>query len=116
MRSRSLVEAGGLLGVGDAEAGERDVALDDLDAAGDELAHVGAVELVQGLEGGRGGDHALEAVEGGAQRLGAQEHVDLADGGDAVEHHRQPHLAEEAGRAGEQDLTAGEGVQDREGL
>jgi hypothetical protein len=104
------VEALGERGVLDAEAGERDVALDDLDARGDELGHARAVELVQRAEHGRAGDHLLEPVERGAQRLLAQEHVDLADGGDAVEDHRQPDLADEPGGAGQQDLAAGEGA------
>ena len=40
------VQTGGLLLILEAEVGEGDVALDDLDAAGDERGHVGAVQLV----------------------------------------------------------------------
>jgi hypothetical protein len=99
-----------------AEAEERvgDVARDRHTAGAQEGLAGGTVLLAERIEGAARRHLAEEARLGRAARPGPHQHEDLSDLRVPVEQHRERHLADEAGGAGDEDRLAAQGGGDVE--
>jgi hypothetical protein len=73
------------------------------------------VLLAHRIEHRRRGDLRPEALLGGLAFLGPHQQVEVSDLGEAIEHHRHPHLAEEPRPADDAELLACENLRGNEG-